>query len=432
MAEKQQTSPKPPATSETASRQRTEDEKLINELDELILLYVFKKTTKEAESALSPREIVDKMNYLLPHPDSDEDLFSDKTMRRRLKAFASLENSKDGLLQLIFRMLPYVCGGEVRSCPAAKHEYGMKDGAQRKYYFAPLLSEGDMDMICGTVRSSRYLSEAEKNFLLARLKVLQPFYGSDDHDRSFYSADEIPSLPERPEGKYRLDLLPVDSSKFLSHIQLIHQAIRQNTQIQVTHGAYGIDERGRINFHATNPDRPYYLNPYAMMWNGGRYYLIATHNGHSNPAHFRMDRIMDVQLRTETNEKGETVPVKRAAVPELLIPFFKGSGNAKEFDATRYANTYPEMRIYENKQMVTCRFAYTPTSLQILTDYFGAKDLRWEKGPEECIRVRNVQYENALGFCVMMADHLTLLSPPELVADVRRKLSSIVKKYESS
>lgn len=75
------------------------------------------------------------------------------------------------------------------------------------------------------------------------------------------------------------------------------------------------------------------------------------------------------------------------------------------------------------------------TRRQILIDYFGEENIRYQKqkqenAPDGFIRVRNIQYENALGFCVMMSDQLTLLSPPNLVSKVHEKLSAIVKKYE--
>lgn len=64
-----------------------------------------------------------------------------------------------------------------------------------------------------------------RNPLLARLKVLQPAYGLDNRKKS-RPTDEILSLPERPR-KSRADRLPFESSKFLLHIQLIHQGIVQ-------------------------------------------------------------------------------------------------------------------------------------------------------------------------------------------------------------
>lgn len=429
----------PPVTVPAAARTKTEDEKRIHQFDELIALYVLKENTRDGSapegSALFAGEVARQMNALFPHPDPDRELFSERTLYRLLDAFASLEKSRDdtdGLLSRVFRLLPYLCGGEVRSCPASRR-YGKTAGKQKKYYFAPLLSEGDMDMICGSVRSSRYLSDAEKEFLLARLQILCPAFGLDGGTfdrRKSRPLDGIRSLPQRPRAA-RSGGLPVESSKFLPHIQRIHEAIRQGWQIRVTYGVYGTDARGNVDFRAANPDAPYILNPYAMMWNGGRYYLIATHRGHDNPTHFRLDRILSVQVHTRDGEDGALLPAARDAVPALLRPYFKGSGRAKEFDATRYANTYPDMRIYGEENRITCRFAYTPTSLQILIDSFGAKNLQREDAPADCIRVRNVQYENALGFCVRMADQLTLLSPPELVEDVRRKLSAIAKKYEA-
>ncbi len=43
--------------------------------------------------------------------------------------------------------------------------------------------------------------------------------------------------------------------------------------------------------------------------------------------------------------------------------------------------------------------------------------------------VKNVQYDNALGFCVMFSDQLTVLSPQCLIDDLTNKLRSALGKY---
>ena len=144
----------------------------------------------------------------------------------------------------------------------------------------------------------------------------------------------------------------------------------------------------------------------------------------------------------ETDADGNCTEAKRDPIPELLKPYFRRKSGVVEFDA----NTYPEMRIYQNEKLVDCCFLCTPESLQILVDYFGS-NISLENppvSPEQehhdednplkrplVATIRNVQYDNALSFCVMMSDQLKLLSPPTLVNDVYKKLTSIAEKYLS-
>ena len=370
----------------------------------------------------------------------------DRTLRRHLEHFYELENlrGKNSLLDKLFQLLAFVCGGSVRTRPPRNPRRGKSANTQRRYYFEPIFTKSDMDMLFGIIHSSRYLSKEEKNFLLARLRVLQPAYDRENKGRY---TNQIESLPDRPKPPRRKSTgLPVKRAQLLSNIQYIYEAIEKKCQIEVIYGIYDISENGKVSFHARNPKKPYILNPYAMMWNEGKHYLIATHKNHDNPTHLRLDRIVSVKLHRETDANGDCIEAKRAPVPALLKRYFhKRKSGVVEFDAIQYTNTYPEMRIYQNENLVDCRFLCAPESLQILVDYFG-EDILLEKqpvSPEQedpdgespfksplIATVKNVQYDNALGFCVMMSDQLKLISPPELVDDVYKKLIGIAEKYK--
>ncbi len=426
---------------------------LIKYFQPFLALYVL-KTATDKDCVLSIADVFDKMCFLISDLDG---VSCDRTLRRHLEHFCRLEDrqGKDAAFDKLFQLLAFVCGGSVRtarppksrkgnSASPLKSRKGSSTRLHRRYYFEPILSKSDMDMLFGIIRSSRYLSKEEKDFLLARLRVLQP---ACDKKNQGLVPDQIEALPDRPKPPRRKSTgLPVKPSQFLSNIQCVYEAIERKCQIEVIYGIYDMSESGRVSFHARNPKKPYILNPYATMWNEGKHYLIATHKNHDNPTHFRLDRIVSVKLHRETDANGDLVEAKRAPVPALLKRYFrrKKSG-VYEFDAIQYANTYPEMRIYQNENLVDCRFLCAPESLQILVDYFG-ENISLEKQPVSkeqenpdgdapfesrlVATVKNVQYDNALGFCVMMSDQLKLVSPPELVDDVYKKLTGIAEKYK--
>lgn len=45
--------------------------------------------------------------------------------------------------------------------------------------------------------------------------------------------------------------------------------------------------------------------------------------------------------------------------------------------------------------------------------------------------IKDIQYDNALRFCIEQSQYLTLLKPENLVADVKDTLHQIVNRYES-
>lgn len=424
---------------------------IMKQCELLLAIYILKSCSSE-EQALSVSEIAEQLNILLPAADSDKAFFPERTLRRKFDILALLESANHDVFDQIFQLFSFVYGGKVVSREADGIASGRNTtgkGKQKRFYFDPVLSEGDMDMICGTVQSSRYLSYEEKDYLLSRLRILFPSYNMSESDinlQKYQHIFQINTLPPRPP-KNTASCLPIDTSTFLSHIQTVHDAIENEYQIEIVYGIYDTDTSGKVTFHARNNGKSYMLNPYAMMWNDGDYYMIATHGKYTNPSHFRLDRILSVRPHTLTNPDGTKELVARNPIPDELKPYFHMQrDHAPIFDAITYANTYPEMKIYNRDNRIDCVFECTPMSLQILVDYFGT-DIRLKPSPVAhppvaeqnnppaaqvvyyAAEVKNVQYDNALGFCVMFSDQLTVLSPQCLIDDLTDKLRNALEKY---
>lgn len=427
----------------------TEIKNMIKQCDLLLLIYML-KTSTNVDNAMSVSDVADQLDSLIPSRLGTS-YFPDRTLRRKFELFVELAGQNDELLTEINKLLPFVFGGNVtyRSADGIENGTNIRStGSQKRFYFDPVLKPGDMDMICGAVQSSRYLSDKEKEYLLSRLYILAPEYEFTENSirensfRHIYSIDSLPSRPKKDKNA----LLPFDTSTILSHVQLLHEAIAAKYQVEIVYGKYDIsDGSEKLTFNARNDGKPYVLNPYAMLWNDGEYYLIATHYNFTNPVHFRVDRIISVKIHTKTNKDGTISEVKRKKIPPTLTPFFtQKSGQAPVFDAIKYSNTYPGMRIYQNTELVNCCFECTAISLQILIDNFGP-NIRLKESPIKhsedevdylgrpqkflAATIHGIQYDNALAFCIGHPQYITLLSPQRLVDDVKNKLNEITEKY---
>lgn len=426
----------------------TEARRSVLRLTDLIpLLYVL-KTTTDYDHAMSIPRIADQMNLLIPNSASEQDYYAERTIRRKLELFT--DTKSDAAKRLINLLMPELLGGTIESRMADGIEKGTNQngsGSQKRYYFEPVLSKSDLNLINGALMSSRYLSEDEKNYLLSRLNILQPGYSpladkNPIEDNDGREITQIKALPKLPT-KNKQSNMPIDSSTLLRHIQTIYEAINNEEQLRIIYGAYDIsDTTGKIVFRPRNAGKPYVLNPYALLWNDGEYYLIATHSSFTNPVHFRVDRIIDVDINTEEGKDGESIPVKRKPIPEMLRPYYKREGKSRIFNSVKYANAHPSMKIYQKDDLVNCTFECTSISLQILIDYFGA-DIRLAESPishdpSEVDRngnpqhflsatVTGVQRDCAVDFCLSHARYLKLLGPEDLVNDVIERIREIAE-----
>lgn len=422
---------------------------LIRDYDPILVLYIL-KTMTDIDNAMSADEITEQLNYLFD-TGSGPDLFAKRTLRRKVDMFALTgDDDLDWFIETLRRfILSPLLGGCVEQRAADGINNGTNTrgkGSQRRYYFEPLLSGGDLDMIYGVLMSSRYLTESEKDYLISRLEILRPFNNRDSQKLSearYRSLDEISPLPDVPR-RNKATLMPMDSSVFLRHVNIIYEAMRDGYQIEIIYGKYDKKENSRsVDFVPRNPDKPYHLNPYAMLWNDGEYYLVATHCGFDNPAHFRVDRIISVKPVFVT-ENGEKKEAPRFPVPPILKKYFKTENGKSYFDAIAYANTYPGMKIFNEADPVTCVFDCDTIALQILVDNFGP-DIRLSESVEphtpdevdtagrpKCFltaTIRGIQRDNALLFCIEHADYIKLISPPDLADEVRANLRRIADEY---
>ncbi len=437
---------------EFRKQELTEIKNVIRSEDILLLLYILKNST-DYDHALSISQVTDLLNRLIPSGDMDQELFSDRTIRRKLELFTIQENDMaEGIKNQLNKILPSLTGGSVEYRAADGIDKGINQtgaGTQKRFYFEPVLDESDMNLIYGALMSSRFLSESEKSYLLSRLTLIRPGYpsGSAGTEDGILPITEIDPLPKKPAASHSSNL-PVNSSKLLRNVQTLYDAIAGELQVKVIYGIYDIaDKGGRVDFHERHPGEPYILNPYAMFWNDGEYYLISTKDNEEQIMHFRVDRIMDVSYNSVTEDDGSVNTIKRAPIPDSLKPFYKKINGVRTFDGISYSGAYPAMKIYRKENKVDCRFECTNVTLQILIDYFGTdihlEESRLKHSEEELTdqngeprrfliaTVRNVQWENAVDFCLGHSRYITLLEPSEMVDEIRKHLKTIRKKYKS-
>ncbi len=311
----------------------------------------------------------------------------------------------------------------------------------KKYYFEPCLDNASMHMLNGVVLSNRFLSQEEKAYLLTRMKLmnmlgeLNELPDEDDNDET------IAPMPSEEDN-----IFPGDNSRFIKNTVLLDYAIREKLQVEITYGIYDVYENG-IDYHhrmENGKNKIYRLNPYALFWGDGHYYLLATYvSGYEPPymkekdtnINFRVDRIIDVRI---VKEKGAVCE----KIPKRLKNFFDTEGI---FDDVSYSARFPGMRISEHSNMIDCIIECTPWSLQILVDTFGTlievSESRREHKKNEVdyngrkqkfleVKIKQVEFENIRDYCLSHPEYITPVEPKELVMAVKDKLTECLKKLE--
>lgn len=343
------------------------------------------------------------------------------------------EGVPDGLPLDIYRIL----GGWVVMAEAGDIKGKKEEGETHSnyYYFEPILSESDVHYINSAVESNHYLSEEEKDYLVARTAVAGGYWGKkgDKKTLDFYDIWTT-KLTELPQLSY-LDLqddeevpelriedtrgkLPSEGSTMLKKVMILRYAVTNKRQIEISQGNYAPGEKGKLCFVERNGGNRLKLNPYAMVSQKGQMYLIATCAGEQKIKHYRIDRIMSLKVLSK-KEKREEIP------DELKNNYFRKN----KFMPEEYISAYPMMRYDDNDKRISFTFRCRADVVSVAVDNFGKVE-KIEDDSEGYVRITvyNKSYINAKQFLLQNCDLVTPVEPENLVKDVKDTLKDAIKR----
>ena len=188
-------------------------------------------------------------------------------------------------------------------------------------------------------------------------------------------------------------------------MDVINDAIAEKRKINFIYNDIGTD----FKLHPRR-EEPYVVNPYQIVANNGRFYLICNYDKYDNVAHFRIDRMTDVH---ELEEKIK--PMKE--VPEL-----DGRLNLPKHMAEHiYMFSGPSSAI---------KLATTADMMSELVDWFGT-DFKIMEQDGDRIVVRLNCNEKAMRFWALQyGPYVEVLGPESLREQIKTDIAAMSKKYK--
>lgn len=100
---------------------------------------------------------------------------------------------------------------------------------------------------------------------------------------------------------------PGENKQLFLNVELLDEAIRQGKKISALYLACDTEKHLHPRLDENGFQRLYRLNPYRMLMNDGRYYLICNNDKYDDLAHYRIDRLSGAQILEENAR-----PLRRA------------------------------------------------------------------------------------------------------------------------
>ena len=259
-----------------------------------------------------------------------------------------------------------------------------RNNAPRYYYLANALTEGEWRIFSDLVQVYPYISQEQTDKFLRVLNRLRP-----------RAVRRVPTRYAYKRG----------SRDQFRVINCLDRAIRLRRKVQVTYGVYRLvstKEGWRPKLLQREKNGVLEVEPYALMWSNGNYYLVCRHRGMMN---LRVDRILEASILSAA-----------FAPPE-------------DFDPVQYRDRSPVM--YPGRYTfvrMRCREAL----LNTLVDFFG--DVPQYTRPDAA-GFTEVTMSIAAGgvklFALQYADDVEVLEPKALRREIAATLARNAEKYRS-
>ncbi len=192
-------------------------------------------------------------------------------------------------------------------------------------------------------------------------------------------------------------------------IEVLDEAIGKKKQVTFKYASFGTDKKLH-NKKDGKKDKVYVVNPYQMAAVNGRYYLICNSEGHDNVAHYRLDKIRDVEM-LESNVR-----------PAEEIDEFKNG-----FDLHKHMVEHIYMFSGESARV---EFWADKTLLDDVFDWFDT-DISIMEETEGRVKISVMVNLDAMRIWARQyMPRITVVSPKSLVENIEKDLEAALENYE--
>ena len=249
--------------------------------------------------------------------------------------------------------------------------------------------DSELRILIDSVLFSKSISTRQAKGLIEKLR---------NHASNYFNAKvlHVCNLPDLPRTANKQAMYALDS---------INDAISEKRKISFIYNEMGTD----FKFHPKR-EEPYTVNPYQIVANNGRFYLIGNYDKYDNIIHFRVDKMTDVRI---LNEKAK--PMKQ--IPELK-------------DGLNLPKHMAEHMYMFSGESIPVKLETTENMMQELVDWFG-NDFRVEKVGDGKIRARVHCNAKAMRFWALQyGPYVEVLEPKDLRRTIKDDMVSMTEKYK--
>jgi len=202
------------------------------------------------------------------------------------------------------------------------------------------------------------------------------------------------------------EIIRTDNKQLFANIDLISEAIDRGKQISFNYERHYFDP----DKNNRQKDKEYIINPYFMVNNQGKYYLVCNYNYFNDIANYKIEHIKNVKI-LDTDIK----------------PLSSLNGCEKGIDVAKFINE--NIYMFNNKTITAKIKIENEYAVNYVVDWFGKEARIFQQG-EDIVATIKVNEQAIIYWCLQYGENIELLEPYETRQKIKEVVDNMSKKYQ--
>lgn len=270
-------------------------------------------------------------------------------------------------------------------------DYGMEIEYRKEhpegYYLAERTFElAELKLLVDAVQSSKFITEKKSRSLIKKLEGLLSCYEAGQLQRQVYVADRVKTMNE----------------SIYYNVDKLHNAILGNLQITFEYTKWGMEDKIKL----INKGKLYRISPWMLSWTDDNYYLIGYDNEQEKIKHFRVDKMIHIELIDEKRDGKEVFEKTDPAIySKNMFGMFSGESEMLSVRIPEYL-------------------------LGVFVDRFGKEiSIRKAGSAEYIVHIHAIISEQFFGWLTGLGKDVIIVSPQKIVQEYQEYLKGILGRY---
>lgn len=264
---------------------------------------------------------------------------------------------------------------------------GVQQDRTYSYYLASRQFElPELKLLVDSVQSAKFITTKKSNELIKKIESLASKYEASQLQRQVYTTERIKTANE----------------SIYYNVDYIHSAIATNQQITFQYFKWDVNKKQVLRHDGAL----YHVSPWALSWDDENYYMIAYDGKAEQIKHFRVDKMLHIEL----------IPLAR-----------EGKEHFQRFDMGAYAKKMFGM--FGGDEEIVKLVCHNDMA-GVMIDRFG-KDTPLVKVDEEhfSVRVKVAVSRQFLAWIIALGEGVKIEGPEQVVNLINDEIDRLIRQY---